>query len=74
MKALARAFTEHPRSVGEGYWQHMATALWFAGTLLLAGLAVLVHALLPFLFVKTGREAVTRLHQRMVTQRVRGGR
>ncbi len=48
-----RAFTEHPASVGESYWQHLAFALGFAGKLMLAGLAALVHALLPFLFRTT---------------------
>ena len=50
---LLRAFTEHPASVGESYWQHLAFALGFAVRLLLAGLAALVHALLPFLFKTT---------------------
>ena len=44
---LLRAFTEHPASVGESYWQHLAFASGFAARLLLAGLAALVHALLP---------------------------
>jgi hypothetical protein len=71
MNRLTEAFTEHPRSVGEGYWEHMGAALSFAGPLLLAGLASLVHAVLPFLLVGTGSRMVSRLHERMVTQRVR---
>ena len=63
------AFTEHPRSVGESYWQHMGASLSFAGPLAAAALAALVHALLPFLFTRTGSRIVARLYQRMVAQR-----
>lgn len=68
---MKRLFTEHPASVGETYFEHMGQALSFAGPLFMASLACLVHAVFPFLCVKTGSRAVTRLHQRMVTQRDR---
>jgi len=71
MNRLAEAFTEHPRSVGESYWQHMGASLSFSGQLLLAGLAALVHSVLPFMLVKTGSRMVSRLHDRMVANRVR---
>lgn len=64
-----KLFTEHPETVGETYGQHMGTALSFAGPLMFAGLACLVHAVLPFLFEKTGSRVITRLHDRMVTHR-----
>ena len=66
-----KAFTEHPRSVGESYWQHMGVSLTFAGSMLLGAGAALVHALLPFLFVRTGSGIIDSLHQRMVAQRAR---
>lgn len=62
-------FTQHPAEVGESYWQHQRMALGFAVELFAAGFAALVHAFLPFLFVKTGSKAITRLHDRMVTNR-----
>jgi hypothetical protein len=34
-----------------------------------AGLACLVHALLPFLFVRTGSDCIRRLHERMQVRR-----
>ena len=64
-------FTEHPRSVGETYLEHMGVAASFGGRLLVAGFACLVHAVLPFLFTKTGSRAITELHDRMVANRVR---
>lgn len=64
-------FTEHPRSVGETYLEHMGVAASFGGRLLVAGLACMVHAVLPFLFTKTGSQAITELHDRMVLNRRR---
>ncbi len=66
---LRRLFTEHPASVGESYWGHLLRASWFSGRLLLAAGACLVHAFLPFLFVRTGSQAITELHTAMVTGR-----
>ena len=66
-----KAFTEHPRSVGENYWEHMAASLTFAATMLLGAGAALVHSVFPFLLVKTGSRIVTRLHERMVAHRRR---
>jgi hypothetical protein len=66
-----KAFTEHPGSVGESYWQHMATSLAFAGTMLRGALAALVHGFFPFLCSRTGSRIVGQLHQRMVTHRTR---
>jgi len=68
---LSDAFTSHPASVGETYTEHMAVAASFGGTMILAGLACLVHAVLPFLFVRTGSAAITQLHERMVLHRRR---
>jgi hypothetical protein len=65
---LHRLFTEHPESVGESYLQHLMAATTFGVRMVLGGLACLVHALLPFLFVRTGSNCVTDLHQRMVAR------
>src|SRR3546814_419478 len=64
-------FTRHPASVGESYFQHMASSFSFAAAMLRGALAALVHGIFPFFFVKTGSGIITRLHQRMVTHRAR---
>ena len=69
---IQRLFNEHPAAVGETYWEHLLRASWFAGKMLLGAGACFIHALLPFLFVKTGSETITRLHTAMVTNRRRG--
>ena len=62
-------FTRHPREVGESYGEHMAHAGSVGFTLIGAGLACLVHGLLPFLFVNTGSKTIRRLNDG-ITKRV----
>ncbi len=62
---IRRLFLDHPRAVGETYGQHQQVALSYALPLIGAGLACLVHAFVPGLFLKTGSRTVTRLHDRM---------
>ena len=64
-----RAFTEHPASVGETYSEHMGRAVCFGLRMIGAGIACLVHALLPFLFERTGSAAITELNDRLVANR-----
>jgi hypothetical protein len=63
------AFTEHPRSVGESYWQHMGEALSFSGAMLWGAAASLVHGVFPFLCTRTGSGIVLRLHERVTRRR-----
>lgn len=60
-----RLFTEHPEAVGESYATHAQHAAGFGLTMVLGGLACLVHAVLPFLFVTTGSRVVRDLQARM---------
>ena len=61
---IARLFTDHPATVGESYFGHMAYAAWFGSRLMLAAGAALVHAFLPFLFETTASRIVRELHER----------
>jgi hypothetical protein len=65
-------FTSHPRSVGETYGEHLRSATGFGLTMLFAGLACLLHGVFPFLFERTGSNAIGRLYERMVVNRMRG--
>jgi len=69
---IIRTFTEHPASVGESYTEHLVRALYFGTRMMFAGIACLVHGVLPFLFVRTGSRAIAELNDRMVVNR-RGG-
>jgi hypothetical protein len=43
----------------------------FGGRMVIAGVACMVHALLPFLFVRTGSQAIEELHERMLATKRR---
>jgi hypothetical protein len=66
---FARLFISHPQSVGESYLEHQQVAFSFAGTLLLAGCACLLHAFVPGLCERTASKRIEILHGRMVANR-----
>ena len=68
---LERWFLSHPRSVNESYLEHQGCAMRFSVSLLGAGLACFVHALVPALFERTASQAIERLHGEMVMHRKR---
>ena len=51
-------FTEHPKSVGETYFQHLFNSLRYTFTFLLLFFITFIHAILPFLFVRTASDIV----------------
>jgi len=67
--SLKRLFTEHPNSVGESYLEHLRSACRFGFSMLVGGVACLIHAALPFLCVRTGSNCVADLHSRMMARR-----
>ncbi len=64
-----RLFLDHPQQIGESYGEHLLAAGSFALTMIGAGLACLIHAIIPGLFVTTGSDMIERLHDRMVLKR-----
>lgn len=66
---LKSLFTEHPKSVGESYFEHMGMSASFGAAMFKGAAACFVHALIPGLCVRTGSGVVTELHDRMVTNR-----
>ena len=69
--SLRELFTEHPTTVGETYFEHLAAAARFAGWMAVAAIACFLHAVFPFLCVTTGSSIIKRLHDRMVVNRAR---
>jgi hypothetical protein len=69
MSLLRSLFTEHPASVDETYLQHCISALSFGTKMVVAGVACMVHGLLPALFVTRGSDTICALHERMVVKR-----
>jgi hypothetical protein len=64
-------FTQHPKEVGESYIAHLVNASAFGLRMLAGGVAVLVHAIFPFLFVQTGSRTMDKLHRRMTGRSLR---
>lgn len=60
-----RGFIDHPASVNETYFEHMRFAFGFAATLLAAGLAALIHAIIPPLFETTASRMIKKMHARI---------
>ena len=59
----------HLEAVGESYGQHLCVALALGGHLIAAGLACLIHALLPGAFRSTASDSVRNLDERMRARR-----
>lgn len=67
-----RPFSDHPTSVGETYGEHFRHATGFGLRMMVGGIACMIHGVLPFLFVKTGSQQISTLHERMVVSRAKG--
>ena len=63
-------FTAHPTSVGETYAEHCRFAFRFGVRMTLGGIAAMIHALLPFLFITTASRTLDELN----ALRTRGAR
>lgn len=65
---IDRIFLSHPRAVGESYAEHAVTAAGFGAAMVVGGLACIVHAVVPVLFVRTASDTVKRLYARMLSR------
>ena len=59
---MNRLFLDHPRSLGMTWAQHGAGAVAIGATLVGAGAACLVHALVPGWFTQTAGKTVARIY------------
>ena len=66
---FAKLFRDHPAEVGETYAEHFAAAGGFGVKMIAGGIACVVHALVPGLFVTTGSGTVKKLYDQMVAKR-----
>ena len=67
-KNLDRLLMAHPRDIGESYGEHAGHACYIGMRMIGAGIACLVHALLPGLFVRTASRTVDDI-QGLMTRR-----
>ncbi|PKQ11920.1 MAG: hypothetical protein CVT70_11675 [Alphaproteobacteria bacterium HGW-Alphaproteobacteria-1] len=59
---LSKFFFDHPRSVGESYFEHALFAGRFALMLFAAAGAALIHAIIPCAFEKTASRMIAQMH------------
>ena len=59
---LNRLFVQHPHSLGMSWAEHGIGAAAIGATLVGAGVACLVHALVPGWFTQTAGKTVTRIY------------
>jgi hypothetical protein len=67
---MGQIFVEHPREVGETYFEHQRFAAGCGVMLLGAGAAAIVHAVVPCLFTRTAGNMVARLNQTLASRRI----
>lgn len=61
---MKNIFTEHPHSIGETYFKHAIEALFISVRMTYTSIAMVIHAVFPFLFVKTARKTVYYFYER----------
>ena len=66
---IGRLFREHPKSLGMSWAEHGAGAVVIGGRMIGAGLACIVHAVVPALFTETAGRTVMSLHDHMVRRK-----
>ena len=66
---VGRLFTNHPRSLGMSWASHGLGAVAIAFRLIGAGLACLIHAIVPAWFTQTAGRTVTEMHDEMARRK-----
>jgi len=64
-----RLFVDHPRSLGMSWSKHGAGAVVIGATLVGAGVACFVHALVPGWFTQTAGKTVTGMYDHMMRRK-----
>jgi hypothetical protein len=64
-----RLFFEHPRSLGMTWTRHGIGAVAIGARLVGAGLACLVHAVVPGFFTQTAGKTVTEMYDHMASRK-----
>ena len=66
---VRRLFLDHPRSLGMSWAGHGIGAVKIGAELVGAGLACIVHAVVPGWFTQTAGKTVERMHDHMVKRK-----
>ena len=66
---VGRLFADHPRSLGMSWLSHGVGAVKISLELIGAGLACLIHAIVPGWFTETAGKTVVRMHDHMIRRK-----
>ena len=66
---IGRIFSEHPRSLGMSWGSHAVGAVGIAARLIGAGVACLIHAIVPAWFTQTAGKTVTEMYDEMARRK-----
>ncbi|MDP9162961.1 MAG: DUF6356 family protein [Pseudomonadota bacterium] len=64
-----KLFTDHPRSLGMSWAGHGRGAVAIGAAMVTAGVACIVHALVPGWFTQTAGRTVSSLHDQMTRRK-----
>ena len=65
----SKLFTDHPKSLGMSWGSHGLGAARIGGELIAAGVACVIHAIVPGWFTETAGRTVVRLHDHMLKRK-----
>ena len=63
--------TRHLEDAGEGYFEHLLFTLRIGFLLFVAAIVVIIHGLLPFIFVSTGSTMIGHVNALLSERRAR---
>lgn len=66
MKRFVDAFKDHPSDAGETYFQHLLFTAGMAAQMFLCGIVLLIHGLLPFLFIYTASTRMKKCNETLL--------
>lgn len=66
---FSKLFLDHPADVDETYVEHAREASSYGFAMIAAGMACLVHAVVPAFFKSTGSQTIKTLNDRLVRKR-----
>ena len=66
---LGRLFQDHPKALGMSWAEHGAGAVVIGARMVGAGLACIVHAVVPGVFTETAGRTVKSLHDHMIERK-----
>lgn len=66
---FAQLFRDHPQSLGMSWWEHGVGAMVIGARMVGAGIACMVHAVVPAFFTETAGKTVMSLHDHMVKRK-----